>query len=286
MPFGMRYIAMQMKEAFKAKFPGNDDEVIKILGNLMYYRYMNPAIVAPEAFDVIESNITPIQRKNLAEVAKTLHQISVSRISPSEDPHQAKMNEYIGDAAKRFAIFLKEVSTVPTSEEYFNIDEFVDLGRMQKPTNNTNDPLRVILSDLGACPPAIEGKDVPGNEVTLSLTNRFAKLDDKNVRLKHIFMETKRFVLTIVRVQSGNSLLSVLEAPVTEREEQIWADLHKKELLRHQEKRTLVHDTGLTGSKDFMNSRDTLNSNPLSIVAATGFAIGSNANLLKDSDGQ
>lgn len=41
---------------------------MKVVGNLIYYRYINPAIVAPESFDVMESLISPSQRKNLAEV--------------------------------------------------------------------------------------------------------------------------------------------------------------------------------------------------------------------------
>ena len=68
MPYGIRYIAMKMKEHMLKKFPESEEEISKIVGNLIYYRYINPAIVAPEAFDVIESNISPTQRKNLAEV--------------------------------------------------------------------------------------------------------------------------------------------------------------------------------------------------------------------------
>lgn len=68
MPYGIRYIAMRMKDHMLKKFPEGADEINKIVGNLIYYRYINPAIVAPEAFDVIESNISPLQRKNLAEV--------------------------------------------------------------------------------------------------------------------------------------------------------------------------------------------------------------------------
>ena len=41
---------------------------MKIVGNLVYYRYLNPAIVAPESFDVIDTLISPAQRRNLAEV--------------------------------------------------------------------------------------------------------------------------------------------------------------------------------------------------------------------------
>jgi hypothetical protein len=45
MPFGVRYIGQQLKEIMRTKFPGNDAEVDKMVGNLIYYRYINPAIM-------------------------------------------------------------------------------------------------------------------------------------------------------------------------------------------------------------------------------------------------
>jgi hypothetical protein len=52
--YGMRYVAMQLRLALAEKFPdASDDEILKVVGNLIYYRYMNPAIVAPDAFDIV-----------------------------------------------------------------------------------------------------------------------------------------------------------------------------------------------------------------------------------------
>ena len=104
MPYGIRYIALRMKEHMEKKFPQNVDEIDKIIGHLIYYRYINPAIIAPEAFDVIESNISPLQRKNLAEVAKTLHQISTGKIT-AEHPG---LKSFIESSYIRFVAFLKQ----------------------------------------------------------------------------------------------------------------------------------------------------------------------------------
>lgn len=62
----MRYIAMQLRLLLHSKFPdAHEDDILKIVGNLVYYRYMNPAIVAPDAFDIIdvsvEQQLTPEQ---------------------------------------------------------------------------------------------------------------------------------------------------------------------------------------------------------------------------------
>ena len=51
----MRYIAMQLRLQLHAKFPETpEDDILKVVGNLLYYRYMNPAIVAPDGFDIVD----------------------------------------------------------------------------------------------------------------------------------------------------------------------------------------------------------------------------------------
>lgn len=48
-----------------------------MIGNLVYYQFLNAAIVAPDAFHIINlpngAGLTTDQRKNLASVAKILH---------------------------------------------------------------------------------------------------------------------------------------------------------------------------------------------------------------------
>lgn len=56
--YAMRYIAMRLRLLLHSKFPeAQEDEILKVVGNLVYYRYMNPAIVAPDAFDIIDVGV-------------------------------------------------------------------------------------------------------------------------------------------------------------------------------------------------------------------------------------
>ena len=57
---------MRLRLLLHSKFPdAQEDEILKVVGNLVYYRYMNPAIVAPDAFDIIDvgvdNQLTPEQ---------------------------------------------------------------------------------------------------------------------------------------------------------------------------------------------------------------------------------
>lgn len=82
---------------------------------------------------MIESNISPTQRKNLGEIAKTLHQISTGKLFSGNEPYQVHLNDYIRVSASKFKSFLREVQTVPPSEEYFEMNEFADSSHYKKP---------------------------------------------------------------------------------------------------------------------------------------------------------
>ncbi len=46
---------MNLRQELQAKFPeAPEDDILKVVGNLLYYRYMNPAIVAPDALDIVD----------------------------------------------------------------------------------------------------------------------------------------------------------------------------------------------------------------------------------------
>jgi hypothetical protein len=89
--------------------------------------------VAPEAFDVLEQLISPLQRKNLAEVAKMLQQVSVNRVFEGEMAYMAPLNDYVTDAGKRMLDFFNKVVAVPDAEEFFQLSGFSDAAKTSKP---------------------------------------------------------------------------------------------------------------------------------------------------------
>lgn len=99
-----------------------------------------------------------------------------------------------------------------------------------------DDPLRVILSELNNPPSGFEEHSQGHGEVCLTLQNRFtANLDDPDMDLKHLFVETKRYILSIIRIQSGRNLMEILERRVTVHEEQAWEDLKATEINRQRQ---------------------------------------------------
>ncbi|NXA32033.1 IQGA2 protein, partial [Eudromia elegans] len=138
MPYGMRYIAKVLKNSLHEKFPdATEDELLKIVGNLLYYRFMNPAIVAPDGFDIIDmtagGQIHPDQRRNLGCVAKVLQHAASNKLFEGESEHLSSMNAYLSQTYQKFRNFFQSACDVPEPEEKFNIDEYSDMVTLSKP---------------------------------------------------------------------------------------------------------------------------------------------------------
>ncbi|XP_071587602.1 ras GTPase-activating-like protein IQGAP2 isoform X8 [Heliangelus exortis] len=138
MPYGMKYIAKVLKSSLHEKFPeATEDELLKIVGNLLYYRYMNPAIVAPDGFDIIDitagGQIHPDQRRNLGCVAKVLQHAASNKLFEGESEHLSSMNTYLSQTYQKFRNFFQAACDVPEPEEKFNIDEYSDMVTLSKP---------------------------------------------------------------------------------------------------------------------------------------------------------
>uniref|UniRef100_H2M1F4 IQ motif containing GTPase activating protein 2 n=1 Tax=Oryzias latipes TaxID=8090 RepID=H2M1F4_ORYLA len=177
-PYAMRYIAKVLKNSLHEKFPeASEDDVLKIVGNLLYYRYMNPAIVAPDGFDIIDlsagGQLHQDQRRNLGSVAKMLQHAAANKLFEGENAHMTPMNKYISQTYEK--LFFQAACDVPEPEEKFNIDEYSDMVTLSKPiiyisieeiinthslllehldaiSPDRNDLLHELLQDLGDVP--------------------------------------------------------------------------------------------------------------------------------------
>ncbi|XP_074525645.1 ras GTPase-activating-like protein IQGAP2 [Halichoeres trimaculatus] len=259
-PYGMRYIAKVLKNTLHEKFPdASEDELLKIVGNLLYYRFMNPAIVAPDGFDIIDMSaggqLHLDQRRNLGSVAKMLQHAAANKLFEGENAHMKPMNDYISQTYEKFRVFFQSACDVPEPEEKFNIDEYSDMVTLSKPiiyisieeiinthslllehleaiSPDHNDLLHELLQDLGDVPDveallgegAVDPNDpnresalsqLAKTEISLTLTSKFELLEGDDKDLKTLMTKTKRLIVDVIRIQSGESLPEILETPAT-----------------------------------------------------------------------
>lgn len=263
MPYGIRYVARETLVAIRDKFPDAPDEACAIcIGRLIFYRYINPAIITPETFDIVSSTVDVSSRKNLAQISKVLAQITSCSEFGDDMPSYIPINEYVTKAISQFTAWLLEVADVPDAETQYHAHEFLDVTVQPKPIyispnevyamhgllaqhidrvgTGRDDALRIILQELDGVPQFgnEELKDARDRAITLELTNRFAQVRDPRADEKTLWVQAKRTVLAILRVQPAKDLVESLMQPVTAEHETTWEDILESEMesdhrLRH-----------------------------------------------------
>ncbi|XP_059195853.1 ras GTPase-activating-like protein IQGAP3 [Centropristis striata] len=252
LPYGLRYTAKVLRDALKEKFPAaSEDELYKVVGHLVYYRYMNPAVVAPDGFDVVDRSagaaLQPEQRHLLGSIARMLQQAAANKHFHGDGAHVRALNQYISQTHAKFRKFLWSVCDVPEPEDRFNMDEFSELLIVNKPVvyisvsellnthqlllehqevlaSDPSDPLRLLLKDLGPVPALqdLMGESAdPGSEVSLSLTNKFDIFNESHDQpdARGLLLSVKQLVVDVIRTQSGDSLSHILRTSVSRDQE-------------------------------------------------------------------
>jgi Ras GTPase-activating-like protein IQGAP2/3 len=254
MPYGIRFICQQMLEYLTQHFPREPQRhIILIVGHWLWRFYLQPALTAPESMGIIEKHLTPLQKRNLGEVAKVVNQVASGRLFGGENIYLQPLNAYVGDAIERMSLIFWNIISVPDAEDSFDIDEFNDLYARTKPTlyikmadifsihnliaadlpyicPNRDDMLREIVQELGSAKNnEAEMLGVTSTEIQMTLNPKLHDIEDPEAEVKALFMETKRCVLYIIRVQSGPNLMEILVRPVTQEEEYKWRTLLREE---------------------------------------------------------
>uniref|UniRef100_A0A8D0GCS8 IQ motif containing GTPase activating protein 3 n=1 Tax=Sphenodon punctatus TaxID=8508 RepID=A0A8D0GCS8_SPHPU len=179
-PYGMRYVAKTLKMSMVEKFPdATEEDICKIVGNLIYYRFMNPAVVAPDGFDIVDISagvaLHPDHRRNLGSIAKILQHAAANKTFEGENGHLRVVNQYVEETHYKFRNFINAACSVPEPEDRFDIDEYSEMVSLTKPVIHINvgelinthklllehqdsiapdhgDPLHRLLEDLGELP--------------------------------------------------------------------------------------------------------------------------------------
>ncbi|KAJ9666286.1 iqgap- protein [Coniosporium apollinis] len=261
MPYGVRFVAQQTFEFLRGKFPREDQHyLLQVVGHWVWKTYLQPALTQPETWGVVDRGLSPLHKRNLGEVGKVLGQVAAGKLfggSGGNDIYLQPLNPYLSEAFGRMEDIWKTLINVPDAERKFDIEEFTDLYARTKPTlyikltdifaihqliatdishlcPTQDDSLRELIRELGsAAANESEMHGVGATEIRLQLSPKLHDLDDPEAPLKALFMETKRCVLYIIRVQTGSNLLDIMVRPITPDDEDRWDALVHDELDAH-----------------------------------------------------
>ncbi|KAH7887756.1 ras GTPase-activating protein [Phlebopus sp. FC_14] len=232
------------------KFPeASDSAHAACIARLVFYRYLNPAILAPETFDMVSTTVDVATRKNLVQISQVLTQIASGSEFGEDAPKYVPINEMVRKTVAQLTTWMIQVADVPDADAHYHAHEFLDATVQPKPiyispnevygmhsllsryldklSPSRDDALRAILHELDGVPHLDndELKDARDKAITLELTNRFARLRDPQADEKALWVQAKRGVLAILRVQPAQDLVESLMRPVTEEEEVRWENI-------------------------------------------------------------
>lgn len=96
MPYGVRYVAKQMFESLVTRFRHEPkQQLLQLVGNWVWKSYLQPALTQPETWGVIDRGLTPLQKRNLGEVAKVVTQIAMGKLFGGENIFLQPLNGYV-----------------------------------------------------------------------------------------------------------------------------------------------------------------------------------------------
>lgn len=143
LPREIRAIAGHIASLCEQYFPAS---MAPLVGGFIMLRFINPAVLAPEAFGVIEEQLTPAARRNLILIAKMLQNLSNSvQFDGLKEQYMVPMNPFVTRHADEMMQYLHMVATDPLA--IGDQTPFADVClSVMSPT--TTEPLDFHLQDL------------------------------------------------------------------------------------------------------------------------------------------
>lgn len=222
MPYGLRLICKIIQQIGKEQFHAQQDDIYKVLGYYVYYRFINLAIVTPDLFNLADRNMSLTCRKNLVQVGKVLQNLFAFNLFSKTEKGLVGLNDWLTSHFSALRRYFKELTDVPEPDDFLQVDKYMELTQKTKPLiiisireivnthklvqqhldhliKGKEDPLIVIAKDLGS-PPPLSAEDE--REIQLTLVNRFSNdsISDVSTANDGLLAETKELLVNILKL--------------------------------------------------------------------------------------
>ena len=237
-PYGIRWICKQIRSLSKRKYPDAQDQTIcTLIGGFFFLRFINPAIVTPRSYMLVDGTPTDGPRRALTLVAKMLQNLA-NKPSYAKEPYMARLQPFVFKNKERVNNFLLDLCEVQDFYETLEMDNYVALSKKDLELSITlnevyathallekhsgelakdeHSHLRVILEELGPAPAQLPRKE--NRSINLPLFSKWeTAIDDLTAALditpeEVCFMEAKAIFVQILRSLPRNT--SVTRRPL------------------------------------------------------------------------
>ncbi|KAI0429894.1 GTPase [Xylaria sp. FL1042] len=230
-PYGIRWICKQIRSLTKRKYPEANDQVIcTLIGGFFFLRFINPAIVTPKSYMLIDGMPAERPRRTLTLIAKMLQNLA-NKPSYAKEPYMAKLSPFIQQNKDRVNKFMLDLCEVQDFYETLEMDKYVALtknnlelsitlneiyamhGLIEKHSaelwKDDKSHLALIMSELGHAPAQVPRKE--NRAINLPLFSRWEQTFENMTQNMDItqeeifFLEAKNIFVQIIRSFPQNS---------------------------------------------------------------------------------
>ncbi|ORX62794.1 Rho GTPase activation protein [Hesseltinella vesiculosa] len=228
-PYGIRWICKQIRSLTKRKNPqASEFSVCSMIGGFFFLRFINPAVVTPRAYMLLDNVPSQHPRRTLTLIAKMLQNLA-NRPSYSKEAYMLPTNPFVENNKQRINKFLNELCEVSDFYESLEMDQYMALSKKDLVINislneigstlsllqkhldviapKEKDRLRVLMTEAGAAPAQVARKD--NKTIELALFSRWeipiqdlttALMSENNITQNDIlYMETKAIYVQLIR---------------------------------------------------------------------------------------
>ncbi|KAG0770545.1 hypothetical protein G6F57_002891 [Rhizopus arrhizus] len=228
-PYGIRWICKQIRSLTKRKNPeASDYSICSMIGGFFFLRFINPAIVTPRAYMLLDAAPGNAPRRTLTLVAKMLQNLA-NKPSYSKEAYMLPTNSFVEKNKQRINRFLNELCEVGDFYETLEMDQYMALSKKDIVINislnemyNTHtlierhldviapkekDHLRILMTELAPTPAQVSRQE--NKTIDLPLFSRWevpiqdlttALMSENNITQNDIlYMETKAIYVQLIR---------------------------------------------------------------------------------------
>ncbi|OBZ72097.1 GTPase-activating protein [Grifola frondosa] len=226
-PYGIRWICKQIRSLTRRKYPDATDYAIcSLIGGFFFLRFINPAIVTPQAYMLVEGVPAKFPRRTLTLIAKMLQNLA-NKPSYAKEAYMITLNPFVENNKARINQFLNNLCEVGDFYETLEMDQYMALSKKDLIINitlnelynthslilqhievlspNDKQHLRILTDELGPAPAQVPRKE--NRAIELQLYSRWetpiqdiqSALMDSVSTSDMLYMETKSIFVQLIR---------------------------------------------------------------------------------------
>ncbi|KAG5513590.1 hypothetical protein PMAC_001022 [Pneumocystis sp. 'macacae'] len=215
-PYGIRWICKQIRNLTKRKYPDSSDySICSLIGGFFFLRFINPAIIMPHAYMLIDGLPGEYLRRtltlNLANKPSYSKEPYMTSLSSFINSNKSRVNKFLNDLCEmdQYVVLSKKGMSlhITVNEMYTThslLEKHIDILAPELDSH-----LRILIDKLGSAPALLSRSENRTIELPLyskwekSITNLNDSLDINQADI--LFMEAKSVFVQIIRSFSQSS---------------------------------------------------------------------------------